>query len=82
MSTAGLQLESLAINSHSREEAFRLRNEELWMTARKLPNVIIVGPEQLRAKALVWPFIPAGSTRKSRQETAHVQLSKLGVVQC
>ncbi|KAF4604313.1 hypothetical protein EYR38_004735 [Pleurotus pulmonarius] len=48
MSTAGLQ--SLAINSHSREEAFRLRNEELWMTARKFPNVIIAGPEQLRAK--------------------------------
>ncbi|KAF9489316.1 hypothetical protein BDN71DRAFT_1477129 [Pleurotus eryngii] len=48
MGTAGLR--SLAINSHSREEAFRLRNEELWMTARKFPNVIIAGPEQLRAK--------------------------------
>ncbi|KAF9500719.1 hypothetical protein BDN71DRAFT_1501923 [Pleurotus eryngii] len=48
MSAAGLR--NLAINSYSWEEASRLRNEELWLTARKFPNVIIAGPEQLRAK--------------------------------
>ncbi|KAF9500117.1 hypothetical protein BDN71DRAFT_1502578 [Pleurotus eryngii] len=48
MSAAGLR--NLAINSYSQEEASRLRNEELWLTARKFPNVIIAGPEQLWAK--------------------------------
>ncbi|KAJ6503102.1 P-loop containing nucleoside triphosphate hydrolase protein [Mycena vulgaris] len=42
-------LDALAINSSTREEALRLRNEELWVTARKSVNVIIAGPEQLKS---------------------------------
>jgi superfamily II DNA helicase RecQ len=29
----------------------RLRNEELWMTARKGVNIILTGPEQLKSDA-------------------------------
>ncbi|KAL0954315.1 hypothetical protein HGRIS_003313 [Hohenbuehelia grisea] len=48
MEAAGLM--SLAINSQTRDEASRLRNEELWDRARTEPNVIIAGPEQLKSK--------------------------------
>ncbi|KAF8143637.1 P-loop containing nucleoside triphosphate hydrolase protein, partial [Mycena galopus ATCC 62051] len=34
---------------NSREEAFRLRNENLWETARQNVNIIIAGPEQLKS---------------------------------
>jgi len=47
---AKLDLKVFAINSQSRDEALRLRNEELWVTAHTIPNVIIAGPEQLKSK--------------------------------
>ncbi|KAF7341442.1 hypothetical protein MVEN_01881400 [Mycena venus] len=42
-------LSAIAINNNSREEAFRLRNEELWVTTRKNINIILAGPEQLKS---------------------------------
>ncbi|KAJ7466377.1 P-loop containing nucleoside triphosphate hydrolase protein [Mycena latifolia] len=42
-------LSALAISSNTREEALRLNNEELWLTARKSVNVILAGPEQLKS---------------------------------
>jgi len=47
---AKLDLKVFAINSQSRDEALRLRNEELWVTARTIPNVIFAGPEQLKSR--------------------------------
>ncbi|KAJ7219863.1 P-loop containing nucleoside triphosphate hydrolase protein [Mycena rebaudengoi] len=44
-----LGLKVLAINSQTRSEAQRLRNEDLWLTARTHPNVILAGPEQLKS---------------------------------
>ncbi|KAJ7703573.1 hypothetical protein B0H17DRAFT_1127196 [Mycena rosella] len=41
-------LSALAINTNTREEAQRLRGEDLWKTARISSNVIIAGPEQLK----------------------------------
>ena len=38
----------LAINAQTRSDAQRLRNEELWTTARTKPNIILTGPEQLK----------------------------------
>ncbi|KAK7015999.1 ATP-dependent DNA helicase Q1 [Favolaschia claudopus] len=46
-SMRGFGLDALAINSDTRLDALRLRNEELWVTARTKPNVILTGPEQL-----------------------------------
>ncbi|KAJ7720543.1 P-loop containing nucleoside triphosphate hydrolase protein [Mycena metata] len=49
-------LSALAINSNTCGEAMTLRNEDLWVTARKDVNVLVAGPEQLKsdnfAKAL------------------------------
>ncbi|KAK6969273.1 ATP-dependent DNA helicase Q1 [Favolaschia claudopus] len=42
-----LGLDTLAINAETRLDALRQRNEELWTTARKRPNIILTGPEQL-----------------------------------
>lgn len=39
----------MAINSDTREEAMRLRNENLWVTARQSVNIILAGPEQLKS---------------------------------
>ncbi|KII82989.1 hypothetical protein PLICRDRAFT_33150 [Plicaturopsis crispa FD-325 SS-3] len=47
MSAVGLRV--LAINSDTREAAQRCEREELWVTARTEPSVIIAGPEQLRS---------------------------------
>ncbi|KAJ7737979.1 P-loop containing nucleoside triphosphate hydrolase protein [Mycena metata] len=44
-----LGLDPLAINSQTRDEARRERNEDLWMLARTKPNVILTGPEQLKS---------------------------------
>ncbi|KAK6992374.1 hypothetical protein R3P38DRAFT_2387545, partial [Favolaschia claudopus] len=43
----GFGLNALALNSDTRLDALPLRNEELWVTARTRPNVILTGPEQL-----------------------------------
>ncbi|KAJ7674126.1 hypothetical protein B0H17DRAFT_1140777 [Mycena rosella] len=43
-----MDLDVLAINSETRNEAQRVRNEELWTVARMKPNVILSGPEQLK----------------------------------
>jgi superfamily II DNA helicase RecQ len=43
-------IDAKAINSSSRDEALRLREEELWVTARMRGNVIVAGPEQLKSK--------------------------------
>lgn len=43
---AKVGLEVVAINASTRGEASRLRNEELWVTARTTGNVILAGPEQ------------------------------------
>jgi hypothetical protein len=48
MSRVGI--EAIAINSSTRDEASRLREEELWVTARTHGNVIVAGPEQLKSK--------------------------------
>jgi hypothetical protein len=42
-----LSLDVLAINSQTRSDSLRLKNEELWLTARKKPNIILTGPGQL-----------------------------------
>ncbi|KAK7047014.1 ATP-dependent DNA helicase Q1 [Favolaschia claudopus] len=42
-----LGLDALAINAETRLDALRQNNEELWITARKRPNIILTGPEQL-----------------------------------
>ncbi|KAJ7201498.1 P-loop containing nucleoside triphosphate hydrolase protein, partial [Mycena haematopus] len=42
-------LEVIAINSETRSDALRIRNEELWVIARKKPNIILTGPEQLKS---------------------------------
>ncbi|KAJ7136424.1 P-loop containing nucleoside triphosphate hydrolase protein [Mycena crocata] len=42
-------LNAIAINSNTREEAQRLRQEELWVTSRKEVNVIVAGPDQLKS---------------------------------
>ncbi|KAJ7441583.1 hypothetical protein FB451DRAFT_1441182 [Mycena latifolia] len=39
--------EVLPINSQTRSDSLRIKNEELWVTARKKPNIILTGPEQL-----------------------------------
>ena len=44
-----LGLDPLAINSETRSEAQRCRNEDLWVTARTKPNVVLTGPEQLKS---------------------------------
>ncbi|KAF8172422.1 P-loop containing nucleoside triphosphate hydrolase protein, partial [Mycena galopus ATCC 62051] len=44
-----LGLKVLAINSQTRSDALRLKNEELWVVARKNPNIILTGPEQLKS---------------------------------
>ncbi|KAJ7796057.1 hypothetical protein B0H14DRAFT_2494371 [Mycena olivaceomarginata] len=44
-----LGLDVLAINSQTRSDALRLKNEELWVVARKKPNIILTGPEQLKS---------------------------------
>ena len=48
MSQVGLEV--IAINSSTRDEALRLRQEELWVTVRTRGNVIVTGPEQLKSK--------------------------------
>jgi hypothetical protein len=45
MAKVGLKVN--AINASTRDEASRLRNEELWVTARTHGNVVLAGPEQL-----------------------------------
>ncbi|KAF7357306.1 hypothetical protein MSAN_01326100 [Mycena sanguinolenta] len=47
MKTLGLNV--LAINSLTRSEARQHRNEDLWVTARTKPNVVLSGPEQLKS---------------------------------
>ncbi|KAJ7705658.1 P-loop containing nucleoside triphosphate hydrolase protein [Mycena metata] len=47
MTSVGLT--ALAINNDTREEALRVKGEELWVTARKSVNVILAGPEQLKS---------------------------------
>ena len=47
---AKVGLEVAAINASTRDEASRLHNEELWVTARTTGNVILAGPEQLKCK--------------------------------
>ncbi|KAJ7779877.1 hypothetical protein B0H16DRAFT_1300097 [Mycena metata] len=47
MKTLGLDV--LAINSKTRSDAKRRDDEELWVTARSKPNVILSGPEQLKS---------------------------------
>ncbi|KAJ6583674.1 hypothetical protein B0H10DRAFT_1833484, partial [Mycena sp. CBHHK59/15] len=42
-----LGLEVLPINSQTRSVSLRIKNEELWVTARKKLNIILTGPEQL-----------------------------------
>ncbi|KAJ6592013.1 hypothetical protein B0H10DRAFT_2329477 [Mycena sp. CBHHK59/15] len=44
-----LGLDALAINSETRSEAQRRRNEDLWVVARTKPNVVLTGPEQLKS---------------------------------
>jgi len=46
MTKVGLNV--VAINSTTRDEGLRLRNEELWVTVRTNGNVIVAGPEQLK----------------------------------
>jgi superfamily II DNA helicase RecQ len=48
MSQVGLEV--TAINSSTRDEASRLRQEELWVTIRAHGNVVVAGPEQLKLK--------------------------------
>ena len=42
-------LDALAINSETRSEARRRGNEDLWVTARTKPKVVLTGPEQLKS---------------------------------
>ncbi|KAJ7889003.1 hypothetical protein B0H13DRAFT_1626896, partial [Mycena leptocephala] len=44
-----LGLKAVAINTHTRMDARRLHNIDLWMQARTEPNVILTGPEQLKS---------------------------------
>jgi superfamily II DNA helicase RecQ len=48
MDQVGIQV--MAINSSTRDEASRLREEELWVTVRANGNTIVAGPEQLKSK--------------------------------
>lgn len=48
MSAVGLEV--IAINLSTRNDALRLQQQELWVTACKQGNVIIAGPEQLKSK--------------------------------
>ena len=48
MSKVGLDV--IAINSSTRDDALRHRQEELWVTAHSQGNVIVAGPEQLKSK--------------------------------
>jgi hypothetical protein len=48
MSRVGI--EAIAINSSTRDEVLRLREEELWVTVHTHGNVIVTGPEQLKLK--------------------------------
>ncbi|KAL0956775.1 hypothetical protein HGRIS_002895 [Hohenbuehelia grisea] len=47
---AALNVKFMVINSDTREEAFRLRKEQLWESARTYPNIAIAGLEQLTSK--------------------------------
>jgi superfamily II DNA helicase RecQ len=40
----------IPINSSTQDEASRLREEELWVTARANGNAIVAGPEQLKSR--------------------------------
>ncbi|KAJ7480358.1 P-loop containing nucleoside triphosphate hydrolase protein [Mycena galericulata] len=42
-------LSALAINSTTCAEALTMRDEDLWLTARKGVNVVVAGPEQLKS---------------------------------
>ncbi|KAJ7914651.1 hypothetical protein B0H13DRAFT_1872774 [Mycena leptocephala] len=70
--TKMLGLKVLAINAQTRSDSLRRDNVELWVTARKTPNIILTGPKQLtrpesekaiRGKEFLLAFVEQASTK-------------------